>query len=522
MSDSLNQYFSLLQRRSSDFGVKLKPTGKLVRESTPLDYVTDSGVRFVIPPKEFVRLNYSKESYKNVGDLSQLNFKYTLDDYNKYNPAKNQDKASDGGPGDKSWEKVIDQNAFRLQTYPGTPYDNEDPVYFGFEIIIDVQNSPLFNGELEKFIDKFKSENSEINERIPLINQFKNEIQRYFKFNTSIGLSEGYDVDKLIWSTNKNGGSETNSKFLPTNRIYYVKKVSGLNNLTESNSLDTISQFVDYPKQKITLTFYEDVTLNIGTLASLYKSIYWSRLRGKNIIPENLLRFDFEIILLDLRNLVRINKVDNILEFFKDNLSRYRYKLYECQFWFANLPHPDDVDMSVPPTSYDNYTVDISYKFSSMKFERYEPPRVNGVGGDVWKILDNTGSVNDQQVTILSENRQGKVLLGKHDRISSQVGITFSTIPARIVNVVEEPSALTRFLDNLRSAGLREAQLRLNDRFRLLNNSIDRVRNSFGIGRIQAPTNVYDIPNNGSRIFYDVQNSLRQFGGDILLNTLNR
>ena len=36
-------------------------------------------------------------------------------------------------------------------------WDNEDPVYFGFEVIINVNSSPLFNGEAEKFISEVGS-----------------------------------------------------------------------------------------------------------------------------------------------------------------------------------------------------------------------------------------------------------------------------------------------------------------------------------------------------------------------------
>ena len=54
-----------------------------------------------------------------------------------------------------------------------------------------------------------------------------------------------------------------------------------------------------------------------------------------------------------------------------------------------------------------------------------------------------------------------------------------------------------------------------------INNSIDNIRNAFGIGRIPAPTNVYfpkqnTGPYGNSQFFFDVQNSLRNFAGDTL------
>jgi len=72
-----------------------------------------------------------------------------------------------------------------------------------------------------------------------------------------------------------------------------------------------------------------------------------------------------------------------------------------------------------------------------------------------------------------------------------------------------------KLLQNIKKAALNEAQRQLNNQFRLVNNSLDKVRNSFGIGRMREPTNVYNnLPN--AQFFFDVKNSLRDFGGDVL------
>ena len=70
-------------------------------------------------------------------------------------------------------------------------------------------------------------------------------------------------------------------------------------------------------------------------------------------------------------------------------------------------------------------------------------------------------------------------------------------------------------MENIKKAALNEAQRKMNDQFRLLNNSLDNIRNSFGIGRMTQPTNVYNNPP-GGQFFFDVQNSLRGFAGDSL------
>ena len=60
-------------------------------------------------------------------------------------------------------------------SYESTPPDNEDPVSFGFDIIIDYANSPLFNGSVENFITKVGVGIPELQSRADLIKQFKSQ-----------------------------------------------------------------------------------------------------------------------------------------------------------------------------------------------------------------------------------------------------------------------------------------------------------------------------------------------------------
>ena len=68
--------------------------------------------------------------------------------------------------------------------YVGTPSDNEDPVYFGFEVIINVNSSPLFNGEIERFINDIGATYDEVNSRAQILQGFQYELQKYFKFDS--------------------------------------------------------------------------------------------------------------------------------------------------------------------------------------------------------------------------------------------------------------------------------------------------------------------------------------------------
>jgi hypothetical protein len=123
------------------------------------------------------------------------------------------------------------------------------------------------------------------------------------------------------------------------------------------------------------------------------------------LIPENLLRFNCQIIISECRNFNRVKKslATGNLEVIKDNLSRYVYSLRECQFYFDKMPHDDQIDLSQPKT-YDNVSVQFDYKYSAMKFERFVPQGNSGHGkyvgydsGAIWKIgnpgeRDNRGT----------------------------------------------------------------------------------------------------------------------------------
>jgi hypothetical protein len=79
---------------------------------------------------------------------------------------------------------------------------------------------------------------------------------------------------------------------------------------------------------------------------------------------------------------------------------------------------------------------------------------------------------------------------------------------------------------------MKELKGQVNLRLRLLNNTLDKVRNAAGIGRMSEPSNIYEVPyfyqgiSNGlggqvsSNFFYDVHNSLRNFAGDAAGNAL--
>ena len=308
-------------------------------------------------------LDYSKKTgtdgfYDGTSD-SDYSFKYGIED----------DKLENNFPG---------KGSFNLQKdiFTVTPYDNEDPLFIGFEVIINAPNSPLFNGELLNFIRKFYSY-SEISSRDQIYSDFVIEALKFFKFNNE--EIDGVNPRNLGITPNPNGVDiESIFKTRLKARRHYVKKIKGLDKLNEANTPSQQAAFVKYKNDLVTLTFYEDTTLEFGTLASLYKLLYWSRIRGKNIIPENLLRFDCTVIVSEVRNFTRVKRASETgqLETLKENVSRYVYDLYECQLFFDKLSHGDSVanDAIASP---EGVEVSFSYKFSTSRFERYNLSKNN-------------------------------------------------------------------------------------------------------------------------------------------------
>lgn len=298
-----------------------------------------------------------------------------------------------------------------------TPFENQDPVIFGFDIVINNIYSPLFNGSIDVFLKNYEMVN-EINVRKEVYEDFKNQFQKIFKTRTPLKI----DPDKLRITRGKEPPIQKNNNIFNFGKKaylgYYLKGIKGLGALVENNTPGTKKFITDYGKDLITLDFQgDDVSLSLGTLAYLYKLLYWSRPQGKGIVPENLLRFNCEIIISELRNFKRVRRaVDSgNVEIVKDNLSRYVYSLRECQFYFDKLPHEENIDMAGQTKTYDAHSVSFDYKFSSCKLEKFVPSGDFGVYasydmGAMWKI-GNPGarqqrSGGESTVTVFDENGQ--------------------------------------------------------------------------------------------------------------------
>lgn len=292
----------------------------------------------------------------------------------------------------------IPNSTIRYDTFKHTPFENNDPIIYGFDIVVDNLSSPLLNGSINDFINNY-SNVSEIASRANVYEDFKQQFSKIFKTKTDLDINVG---DVSITNM-KLGGSyatseETSNKSTFGKRAYlgyYLNGVSGLSNLVENNTSNKKKYLASYNEDVITLNFLEDVSMSIGTLAHLYKLLYWSKPNGKGLIPENLLRFNCDIVISEIRNFKRVMRSleTNDLEIVKDNVSRHVYSLKECQFYFNTIPHPDEVNIGETPKIFENYKITFDYKYSSSRLERFVPKNTRGEGkyvsydsGSMWRI----------------------------------------------------------------------------------------------------------------------------------------
>ena len=252
-----------------------------------------------------------------------------------------------------------DSGKHLLASFVRTTDDNEDPTMLGYDIILKFNSSPLFNGTIDSFISQY-SDNTEVSSRSGILSNFKSQLFKFLKIDSPI--QQGIDPTDIEQA-----------------KKYYLRNLTGINNLSESYDSGTLKSFIDYGKDFIGMEFYEDVSQNIGYLSTLYKMLSWSRLNGKQVIPENLLRFDVDIVVSEIRNYNRVFRDETDvtkIDVYADVKSKYTYSLYECQFFFTDLPHGDGIDLGGPKTI-DNHAIKFNYKYSTMKFSKFINPSIN-------------------------------------------------------------------------------------------------------------------------------------------------
>lgn len=402
---------------------------------------------------------------------------------------------------------------YGIELIDSNPYGgDEDPVILGFDIRINTITSPLFN-DMNSFFDYIGTRIIEVSSRKQNYDDFVEHFSLFF--------------------------DKTDTNLLRNFKSHYIKKVSGLDKLVETSE----QQFTKFKEDKLTITMMEDTTLNGGYLSMLYKTLSYSRINGKQIIPENLLRFDMDIIVSEIRNYNKVLKsitkaeVDengeeteaskNVMNVISDNVSRYVYHLYDCQFEFDKLSHDSTVS-NVDKNVREDFDFSILYKFSTVEMEKWKLDTfkyLNNQNLNTNVTLDASPQDNtppqavpyividiDAQSSLQSKTDGSSALsdIAKSSKIMKEQKIK---IPGDLngdgeISLKEKVgSALNAVKENSIRFAAQQLQLRRNQ---LINKAVNNIRSNLGLKRINAPINVY----------YD-NYSLQGFIGNQLYNFAN-
>jgi len=221
--------------------------------------------------------------------------------------------------------------------------DYEDPTYLGFTIEIDTETSALFK-DVEPFLQKHGATRSELNARILVYKDFTSKIIQMFKSQESIEK----DGDEAVFI-----------------KQHYINSVKGFDNLSK--------KFNKWREDKLTVELHEDITMYSTYIANLYNNLVYSYENGRQLIPENLLKFNLKIKISEIRNLTSLAKLKStnptdqqIVDGLKNNITCLVYTLYDCEFdFFGSRPFLDEITQAgidATPVGHSVLTFDIFFK----------------------------------------------------------------------------------------------------------------------------------------------------------------
>ena len=138
-------------------------------------------------------------------------------------------------------------------------------------------------------------------------------------------------------------------KDVSVNKPWYFQSIKGLNKLS-SNSANMNNAY----KAKdvvLEISTLESIDLKISYLASLYNKAVYDATYMRELVPENLRRFQCNIYLAEFRHIMQFEKVTSkdpydIMEanmnYFKDHATYFNFECYMCEFDFSNSIPSDE------------------------------------------------------------------------------------------------------------------------------------------------------------------------------------
>lgn len=413
------------------------------------------------------------------------------------------------------------------EVYLGTSFtrtfdDNDDPTILGVDMRLNTQNSPLLNQAIISFIKAFGTTYNEISSRENMLYRFREQLFKFIPSDLTADAS---------YKRAKN---------------YYLQSVTGLDKLVEAGGPEA-RYFIDYGKDIITLEFLEDVSQNMGYLSSLYKTLSYSKISGKEMIPPNLLKFDIDIKVTEMRNYKR-NVTDpknpKRVDSYNDRISTYYYTLYECQFLFDKMPHGDVVSNSKTEVL-ENFKLSFTYKFATLRFVKYDGkitvlpdglakinyfiinnlrkdlgkaypsenpaitdlnlvdsfPNLSSIATNALKTNDKIVSTNDVGTgTIPNTQTEFNTTLVDLKKAEAQKNASYNKIPESIVDTTKPKLGFNKQFDQI-EAGLKNGQVvqannQVVTQASLLNKTLGNIKDQTGPGTNIPKENFTTLNNN--------------------------
>jgi hypothetical protein len=144
----------------------------------------------------------------------------------------------------------------------------QDPTYLSFTLLFDMQlDSPLFNGEAERFIQKHlvDGDSKKYQHKLDSLKAFKNAL---YKINS-----------EMPWHWQSLGGVDRLVQFNPENPYFGGSEA------------------------KLTIGCLETINMNIAGLMQLYRKAIWDEKNWRYILPPNLRKFTMYIYVADVRSI---------------------------------------------------------------------------------------------------------------------------------------------------------------------------------------------------------------------------
>ena len=419
---------------------------------------------------------------------------------------------------------------------------DEDPTIFGFDLVI-LDKSALFN-DVDHFLEFGSSNNiKDVSERVGIYDDFVTQFAKFFNVD---------DRNKENFKSNNRFNSF---------KTHYIHGIQGLDKIIHHTGIgyEGGKQMVDYGKDKITIKLTEDIGVNAGYLSALYRSFIYSKINGRMVIPENLLRFDMAIIVSEVRNMNRVSNAiakamkdsREMIPILKDNVSRYIFTLYDCQFNFNKYSFTDSIAQggfgaSVGSVS-EGIEFDVYYKYVGMEMEKFDfrpdlpdmakfinDGKTNPITNQVNPNTDSGVNQNTDALIVdkypnrpmdrkfhMNTNANSDVedRMYEFDFPMMNTNYIKSNIEARNKNLQMQSDetqfkrGLNKIIGNI-NEGLQTKFIER--RSQLLSGLVSKIRQSTGIRNIPAPVNVYAGSNLGQFALDQLHNFVNLGVGTVL------